>query len=313
MRPFRFLAHPGGIHSGKELADAARRAEGLGYSTLVFPDHLGEQLSPIPAMATVLAATDTLRASAFVFNVDLHQPAVLAQDLASLDVLSDGRVDVAIGAGWNKPEYDATGLSFDPVGARVKRLSEAIAVLKGCFSGESFSLAGEHYTITDMRGGPKPKQRPHPPFMIGGGGRRTLELAGREADIVSLAPRVSPGPRPDPRSMTFEATKEKIAWAKAAAGERADQLEFNAYPSGAEVTITDDLRGQVRKVCDYFRKSTGYELSEQDVIDSPNIFIGSIDRLTEKFLEMRERLGISSIMLRPIDEMAPVVERLSGA
>lgn len=312
MRPFKFLAHPGGIYSGQELTEVARRAEGLGYSALVFPDHLGNQLSPIPAMATVLAATDTLRAAPFVLNVDLHQPAVLAQDLASLDVLSDGRVDVAIGAGWNKPEYDATGLSFDPVGTRVERLAEAIAVLKGCFRGESFSLDGEHYKISNLQAGPTPKQQPHPPFMIGGGGRRTLELAGREADIVSFSPRVAPGPRPDPRSMTLEATEEKIGWVKAAAGERAEQIELNVYPSGAAVTITDDLQGAARRVCDFFRQSTGHELTEQEVIDAPNIFIGSIDRLTDKFVELSERLGISSFMVGGVDELAPVVERLAG-
>ena len=285
----------------------------MGYSTLVFPDHLGPMLSPIPAMATVLAATETLRAAPFVLNVDLHQPAVLAQDLASLDVLSDGRVDVAIGAGWNKPEYDATGLPFDPVGKRVARLTEAIAILKGCFADEPFSLDGEHYRVTNLNGGPKPVQRPHPPFMIGGGGRRTLELAGREADIVSFAARVAPGPRPDPRSLTFEATVEKLGWVKAAAGERVDRIEFNAYPSGAPVIVTDDLRGEVAKVIDHFKRTTGHELTEQEVIDAPNIFIGSIDRLTEKCVELRERLGISSFMVGGVDELAPVVERLVGS
>ena len=312
MRPFKFLAHPGGIYSGKQLAEVARRAEGLGYSGLVFPDHLVEQLSPIPAMATVLAATETLRVAPFVLNVDLHHPAVLAQDLASLDVLSDGRVDVAIGAGWNKPEYDAVGLSFDPVATRVERLGEAVKVLKGCFGEGPFSFSGDHYTVTDYDGRPAPVQRPHPPFLIGGGGRRTLELAGREADIVGLAPRVLPGKGADPRSVTFEATVEKIGWAKAAAGDRADELEFNAYPSGPPVTVTDDLRGEAQKVADWFRTRTGHDLTADEVIDSPHIFAGSVDRLTEKFAELRERLGITSIMVGPIDDLAPVVERLAG-
>lgn len=275
MRPFTFLAHPGGSYSGKQLAEVARRAESLGYTGLVFPDHLGMAVSPIPAMATVLAATDTLRAAPFVLNVDLHQPAVLAQDLASLDVLSEGRVDVAIGAGWNKPEYDATGLSFDPVGRRVARLTEAIAILKGCFGDTAFSLTGEHYTVTDFNSQPKPVQKPHPPFFIGGGGRRTLELAAREADVVGFAPRLFKGGA-DPRSMTFEATAEKMEWVKAAAGDRVKDLQFNAYPSGVPVTVTDDLHGEARKVIDFFRERSGHELTEQEVIDSPHLFIGSI-------------------------------------
>ena len=163
---------------GKTLAAEARRAELMGYHALVVPDHLIEQLSPIPALATIAAATDRLRIAAFVHNNDLRHPAVLAQDLASLDVLSGGRLDVAIGAGWNKPEYDAIGLPFDATPVRQARLEEAIAVLKGCFADGPFSFAGEHYTITDLDGQPKPVQRPHPPFLIGGGGRRTLSLAG---------------------------------------------------------------------------------------------------------------------------------------
>src|SRR6185369_2237990 len=128
----------------------------------------------------VAAATTTLRIAAFVHNNDLRHPAVLAQDLATLDVLSGGRLDVALGAGWNKPEYDAIGLMFDPVPTRQARLEEAVAVIKGAFSGEPFSFHGEHYEINDYQGSPKPTQQPHPPIFIGGGGRRTLTLAGRE-------------------------------------------------------------------------------------------------------------------------------------
>ena len=312
MRPFKFLAHPGGSYSGKQLAEVARRAEGLGYTALVFPDHLGMSMSPIPAMATVLAATEKLRAAPFVLNVDLHQPAVLAQDLATMDVLSEGRVDIAIGAGWNKPEYEATGLSFDPIGTRAARLTEAIAILKGCFRDGPFSLVGDHYTITDFDSQPKPVQKPHPPIFIGGGGRRTLELAAREANVVGLAPRLLKG-RGDPQSMTMEATAEKIEWVKAAAGDRFAELELNAYPSGAPVIVTDDLKGEAGRISQRLREMTGVELSEQEVIDSPHIFIGSIDRLTEKFTELRERFGISSFMVGDVDALAPVVERLAGS
>jgi probable F420-dependent oxidoreductase len=162
----------------------------MGYHGLVVPDHLLGQLSPVVAMATVAAATSTLRVSAFVVNNDPRHPAVLAQDMASIDVLSGGRVDIAIGAGWNKTEYDAIGLPFDPTPVRQARLAESITVLKGLLTGSPFSFAGEHYTITGYAAEPVPVQRPHPPFFIGGGGRRTLSLAGREADIVGLAPRI---------------------------------------------------------------------------------------------------------------------------
>jgi probable F420-dependent oxidoreductase len=313
MRPFRFLADVHEIVTGQELAARARRAEQLGYHALVIPDHLLGQLSPVVAMATVAAATSTLRVSAFVHNNDLRHPAVLAQDLASIDVLSGGRVDIAIGAGWNKPEYDAIGLAFEPTPVRQARLAEAVTVLKGMFTGDAFSFAGEHYTITDYTAAPVPVQRPHPPFFIGGGGRRTLTLAGREADIVGLAPRIRKNATVDAASLTLAATREKIGWVRDAAGERFRSLEFNIYPSGWPATVTDDLRGEARRVIDHLRSRTGVELTENEVIESPHLFIGSVDRLVEKFLQLREELGICSILLGDVGELEPVLERLSGS
>ena len=312
-KPFHFLADVGGIATGRELAERARRAEQIGYHALVLPDHLISQLSPVVTMATVAAATSTLRVSAFVLNNDLRHPAVIAQDLASIDVLSEGRLDVAIGAGWNKPEYDAIGVAFDPTPVRQARLAESVTVLKGLFSGEPFSFAGEFYTITDYAAQPVPVQRPHPPFFIGGGGRRTLALAGREAAIVGLAPRILANSVLDAHSLTLAAAREKIGWVRDAAGERFSALELNVYPSVWPVTITDDLRGEARRVIDSLRTRTGVELTEDEVIDSPHLFIGSVDRLVEKFLQLREELGIASIMLGGIDELTPVLERLVGS
>jgi probable F420-dependent oxidoreductase len=312
MKPFQFLADAFDASSAKELGERARAAEDLGVTTFVLPDHLVPQLAPIPYLATVAALTEKLRISAFVHNNDLRHPAILAQDLASLDVLSGGRLDVAIGAGWNEPEYRAIGLPFDPVPVRQARLREAITVIKGCFGEEAFSFAGEHYTITDYDAHPKPVQKPHPPFFIGGGGRRTLELAAREADIVGLAPRILSGQRADPASITWAATEEKIQWVRDAAGDRFDGLLFNVYPSQWPITVTDDLRGEARKVIDRMKDRTGQEMTEQEVIDSPHIFIGSVDRFVEKFSELRERLGISSFLVGSLDELGPVVERLAG-
>ena len=312
MRPFRFLAGVGQIVSGAELATRAVQAEQLGYHAVVVPDHLLDQLSPVVTMATVAAATSTLRVSAFVMNNDLRHPAVLAQDLASIDVLSGGRLDVAIGAGWNKSEYDAIGVPFAPVGVRQARLAESITVLKGLFSGSQFSFAGDYYTITDYIARPVPVQRPHPPFLIGGGGRRTLSLAGAEADIVGLAPRIQPNGSADPKSLTLAATREKISWVQAAAGERFQSLELNVYPSSMwPVTITNDLRGEAGRVVEALRSRTGVALTQEEVIDSPHLFIGSVDRLVEKFLQLREDLGISSIMVGEIGDLTSVIERLA--
>lgn len=263
-------------------------------------------------MATIAAATERLRIAGFVLNNDLRHPAVLAQDLATLDVLSEGRLDVAIGAGWNRPEYEAIGLPFDPAPVRQARLAEAITVLKGCFADGPFSFAGEYYTITDHDAEPKPTQRPHPPFLIGGGGRRTLAIAGREAQIVGLAPRILPNGAGDPASVTVAATAEKIAWAREAANGRADQLEFNIYPSLTAISITDHARREAEELSEELLGRSGVQVTADELFESPHIFIGSVDSLVEKFLRLRDELGISSIMVGEVDELVPVVERLAG-
>lgn len=313
-RPFRFLADAVEAVDGQALAATARRAEAMGIDVLVIPDHLIGQLAPVPFMATVAAVTERLRIGTFVLNNDLRHPAVLAQDLASLDVLSGGRLEIGLGAGWNVPEYRAIGLPFDSVGRRVSRLAESIAILKGVFAPGPFSFAGEFYTIDAYDGLPKPVQQPHPPIFIGGGGRRVLSLAGREADIVGLAPRILPGdtPRSDPWSLTLAAAEEKVGWVREAAGDRFDRLELNIYPSTAEIVVTDHALAEARKVADRLRGRSPYEITERELLESPHIFIGSVEGLVEKFRMLRERLGVSSIMVGGLDELAPVVERLKG-
>jgi probable F420-dependent oxidoreductase len=307
-RPIQFLADARAPMDARALAERARRAEDAGFHALVVPDHLIDQMSPAPAMAVIAAATERLRIGAFVFNNDLRHPAVLAQDLATLDVLSGGRLDVAIGAGWNQAEYDAIGLELEPGPVRVSRLEEAVAVLKGCFGDEPLSFEGDHYRITDYDAGPRPVQRPHPPFMIGGGGRRILSLAAREAQIVGLAPTAA-GNLPRFR---LDTTRQQIAWVREAAGDRFGELTLNAYTSFHPLTITDDARGEARRVADSLRERAGVDLADDDVLDSAHLWIGSVDALVEKVLRLREELGISSFMLGDPDEMLPIVERLAG-
>ena len=311
-RPFRFLADAREIATIGELTETVRKAEAIGIDTLVVPDHLIPQLAPMPAMAAIVALSDRLRVSGFVLNNDLRHPAVMAQDLASLDVLSEGRLDIAIGAGWNRPEYEAIGIAFDRAPTRQARLAEAIAVLKGCFADGPFSFAGEHYTITDYDAFPKPVQRPHPPILIGGGGRRTLELAAREANIVGLAPRILPNAAGDPGSITVAASAEKIEWVREAAGERFADLELNVYPSMTGVSITDQPLGEAREVAERLEARSGVAVSPEELLDSPHIFINTVDGFVEKFVRLRDELGISSIMVGSVDELAPVVERLAG-
>ena len=310
--PFRFLADAREIASVDELRETVRRAEAVGIDTLVVPDHLIPQLAPVPAMAAIVALSDRLRISAFVLNNDLRHPAVLAQELASLDVLSSGRLDVAIGAGWNRPEFETIGIDFDATPVRQARLAESVAVLKGCFGEGPFTFHGEHYSITDYDAHPKPIQKPHPPFLIGGGGRRTLTLAAREADIVGVAPRIFPGGVPDPSSIGFEATREKIGWVREAAGDRFDALTINVYPSMTGVEVTDRPLDAARQAAERLRDRTGVEVDPETLLESPHIYIGTEDDLVAKFVRLRDELGITSIMVGAVGELDGVVERLAG-
>jgi probable F420-dependent oxidoreductase len=314
MRPFRFLATVDEYAGAAELTSVARRAEAVGCSAFVVPDHLIGQYAVLPVLAVVAAATERLRVGTFVLNVGLRHPAVLAQDLATLDALSGGRLEIGLGAGWNRPEHDAIGIPFEPTGVRVKRLAEAIAVLKGCFAEGPFSYSGEHYTITGHDGVPKPAQRPHPPIFVGGGGRRLLTLAAREAQIIGLAPRLvnSDPPHVDAWSLTAAATEEKIRWIREAAGDRFGELELNTYATGGPTVVTSDPRAEASRRADRIRAQTGVELTVEEVLDSPHVFIGSVRDLTRKFADLRERFGISSFLIDDLDALAPVVQELAG-
>src|SRR5207253_1755706 len=298
--------------SAKALAERARRAEGVGYSTFVLSDHLLNVHAPIPALAAVATATETLRIGMFVLNNDLRHPAVLAQELASLDVLSEGRLEIGIGAGWNEPEYKWSGIPFEAVPTRVSRLEETIAVLKGLFGAEPFTFAGTHYTITEMNGRPKPVQQPHPPILIGGGGKRVLRLAAREAQIVGFAPRI--GAKVGGfQSCTFEATREKVGWVKAAAGARFDELELNTYPSFRPASVTNEPRKAAEELLGRINERESSGLTVDELLDSPHVFIGTVDHLVAKFTRLRDELGISNVMVGSgMDDFAPVVERLAG-
>jgi probable F420-dependent oxidoreductase len=297
--------------SAKELAERARKAEAFGYSTYTLSDHLLNTLAPNLGLAAIAAATDTLRIGHFVLNNDLRHPAVLHQELATLDVLSEGRLEIGIGAGWNVPEYTASGIPFDAVSTRVSRLEESIAVLKGLFGDEKLSFNGTHYAITEMDGRPKPVQKPHPPFLIGGGGKRLLRLAGREAQIVGFAPRIG-AKEGGIRSCTFEATREKLQWVKDAAGARFDEIELNTYPAFRPASVTNEPRTAAEALLAALTKE-GADLTLDELLDSPHVFIGTVDQLVEKFTRLRDELGISNIMIGSgLDDFAPVVERLAG-
>ncbi|MFZ0214812.1 MAG: TIGR03621 family F420-dependent LLM class oxidoreductase, partial [Candidatus Dormiibacterota bacterium] len=217
---FRFGVVAALARTGEEWAEKARRVESLGYATLVVPDGLRYTLAPLPALAAAAAATRTLRVGTYVLANDFRNPVLLAKEAATLDLLSDGRFELGIGAGRPDAAEDnrMMGLSFDAGGVRVGRLVESLALLKNLLAGEPATAGGPHYAVAGAEVSPPPAQRPRPPILVAGSGRRMLGLAAREADIVALGL---------PPTASEEAVSEKIGWLREAAGPRFDQLEVN--------------------------------------------------------------------------------------
>ena len=308
--PFRFgvMMHSGGSY--QDLADKARRAEALGYGTFLLPDHLDQPLGALPALAVAAGATTHLRLGTLVLANDFRHPVLLAKDVATLDQLSAGRFELGLGAGWRRREYEQAGISYDTAPVRISRLSESLHILAGCFAGDAFSFAGEFYTVTGLDGQPKPVQQPHPPFLIGGGGKRILSLAARHADTVSIIPRARPKgtgqDSADWTTATDAATRQKLEWIREAAGERFAALELNAMVYA--VVVANDRQASAEHLAGRF----GLTISE--VLASPHILIGSPEQMTEDLRLRREKFGLSYITVPEyfMEAFAPVVERLAG-
>ena len=308
LRPFRFGVQLSGPADARGWVEQVRKIEDLGYVTATMPDHFTDQLAPMPALSMAAAATTSLRVGALVFDNDYKHPVVLAKELASLDVLSDGRVEIGLGAGWMESDYRASGIAYDRPGVRIDRFEEAVAVIKGVMGDGAFSFAGRHYSIIDYDGEPKPVQRPHPPLLIGGGGRRLLSCAAREADIVGINGTLTAGVvGPEAVStMTREAVDERIALVREAAGPRIDEIELNVRVF--LVNVTDDRAGVLAAVAGMFG------VAEDMVAASPFALVGSTSMMVEELLRRREELGFSYIIVGPddVEPFAPVVAELAG-
>lgn len=308
-RPFRFGIQAGGLTDAAGWTELARRCEDVGASTLTMADHLDEQFAPIAALMAAAAATTELRIGALVFCNDYRHPAVLAKEAATLDVLSDGRLELGLGAGWMASDYAQAGIPLDPAGERIDRLAEAIPIITGLLAGETVHHQGEHYRIDGLTGSPRTVQRPHPPILIGGGGRRVLSLAAREADIIGLNIDLRAGvidARSGPNA-TVEATDEKLGWVRDAAGDRFDQLELQVRIHLA--MVTDDRRG----IADAMGPALG--LSPDAALQTPHALVGTVEEICDQLVERRERWGISYIGLSAdsLDQMVPVIGRLAGS
>jgi probable F420-dependent oxidoreductase len=294
--------------SSSEWRETAKKAESLGYSTLLMPDHFGNQLSPVPALAVAAAATETLRVGTLVFGNDFRHPAELAKETATLDLLSDGRLEVGLGAGWMTEDYTWTGIAHDRAGVRIDRMIEAIAVLRGLWGDDAFSFDGEHYRITEMNGLPKAVQAGGPPLVVGGGAKRVLSTAARLADIVGVNPNVGEGKfgAEASASMSADATDEKLGWVREAAGDRFDDIEISILKF---VTIvTDDREAVAGKV------GPAMGMDAATALASPHMIIGSAEQIADELIEQRERWQGSYVTVQSdaLESFAPVVAALTG-
>ncbi|MFW6075924.1 MAG: TIGR03621 family F420-dependent LLM class oxidoreductase [Chloroflexota bacterium] len=313
MRPFRFGIINERLLPAGEWVNRAQRAEELGYDTFLIRDHLlpdvfGYQHAPLVALAFAAGATERLRIGTLVLSNDFRHPAMLAKEAATLKVLSGGRFELGLGAGWLKSEYEAAGIRYDPASVRIDRLAEAIQVIRRTFGQEPATFEGTHYQLRDLDAAPKPAQQSGPPLLLGGGKRMMLQLAGREADIISLlTSSVSNGTlRPDPAEVTPDAVRQKIGWIREGAGVRFDEIELNMIP-------TMKITGDPERAASELIAARGWdEIALADVLEMPSIFLGPVDVIAEQMLRRREEYGISYYVVsdRQMDEVAPLIARL---
>lgn len=313
-RPFRFGVLGESIQSRQDLRETAKRAEAAGCSTFLIRDHLieapfGHQLAPLISLATV-AASSSLRIGTMVLDNDFRHPVILAKEAATLDLLSDGRLELGIGAGWLRAEYEEAGMTYDRAGVRISRLEESLAILNRLLAGETVTYAGKHYSVTDHATFPLPVQRPRPPLLIGAGEPRMLALAGRQADIVSImGSSVASGAIAfDPAKRTPERMAEKVDRVRRAAGERFAAIELSI---NIGLIVTDSPRQAAAELA---ARSCHPRYGADDVLRDPTIFIGSVEAIAATMEQRRESLGFSYFVISDADLAAasPVIQRLAG-
>jgi probable F420-dependent oxidoreductase len=306
-RSFKFGAKATKASSAKEWADLARQAEDLGYVSFQIDDHTASaMLSPMPACMAAAAATTNLKVGPLVAGNDFRNPVVMAREAATVDLLSDGRFILGIGAGWLKQDYDVAGVTQDDADTRIERLAEAVQIFRGLWSGEPFSFSGKHYTVAETTGYPKPAS--DIPILIGGGGQKILSLAAQQADIVGINPKIV-ARGINPRSMATAAADvvdEKLGYVKAAAGDRFDSLELQLQVF--VTVVTEDPMAVAEKL------APNFGLTPDLVLQAPYFQIGTVSQIKEDLQALRERWGISYIAFQgdATQAMAPVVAELAG-
>lgn len=307
-RPFRFAVQATGAESGRAWRDWCRKAEDLGYSAVAVPDHFGDQWAPVVALTAAADATERLRLLTGVLDNDFRHPVVLAREAATLDLVSEGRLELGIGAGWLPTDYETSGIPFDRPGVRIDRLAEALEVMKALWTDGACTFSGRHYQVRGAQGAPTPYTLPHPPILIGGGGRRVLTLAARHADIVGFNTNLASGEVgvAAAAAASPERFLERVAWVREAAGERFDDLELHCQ------TFLCQILPNRRQMAEAAAPLFG--LDPDEALEVPLVLAGTVEEVCDDLLRRREELGFTywTVPGDVLDDFAPVVQRLAG-
>jgi probable F420-dependent oxidoreductase len=308
MAPFRFAVQVSNAASPAAWRNLAQKVEDLGYSTLYVPDHFEDQWAPMLALTVAAEATTTLRVGTLVLDNDFRHPVVLAKEAATLDLLSDGRFEFGMGAGWMRTDYEQSGIPMDAPAVRIARLEESLQIMRSMWSTGRATLEGAHYNVRDAAGTPQPLTPGGPPLVIGGGSRRILTLAGQYADIVSVVPSLAAGvigPEMAAESVA-EKYRDRVEWAKAAAGPRAGELEFQCWTAAVQVVPNAD------EVVESLAPVFG--LTPDQLRAAPIALIGSTKEIAATLLERRDELGFSYIVVHEaeMEALQPVIAELAG-
>lgn len=307
VRPMRFATQSGGAPSGQEWIDRAKRLEALGYDTLAMPDHMiGGAWAAMPSLAVAATVTHKLRVGTLVVDNDFRNPTVFARECATLDVLTNGRFELGIGAGWLDRDYQSTGIPFDRGRVRVVRLAEAVTLIKRLLTEEQVTFAGRYYKVEKAECRPKPVQQPHPPFLIAGGGPDILALAGREADIVAIVPAgITGSAKIPPENFTLDTMRQQIGLVRGAAGRRFGEIELSMF---LDCTLSDDREQSIAELA---QKGT----VEPDVVRN-NAYrgIGTLRDIRDHILRVRDAIGVTYFCLRgpDVERLGPIVGELTG-
>ncbi len=308
MAPFRFALQVSHAASPDAWKALARKTEDLGYSTLYIPDHLDDQWAPMIALTVAAEATTTLRVGTLVLDNDFRHPVILAKEAATLDVVTGGRFEFGIGAGWMTSDYVQSGIPMDPAAVRIAKLAESLSIMKSLWTTGRATLAGEYYQVTDALGTPRPVTAGGPSIVIGGGSKRILTLAGQFADTVSIVPSLAAGivGAEVAAESVVEKYTNRVRWARDAAGDRADDLEFQCWTAVVQV---------VPNAAEVFENlAPVFGLTPDQMKAAPIALVGTTEEISDTLRKRREELGFSYIVVHEaeMEALAPVIAELAG-